>query len=296
MNFYHNINTIPLNIDALNIDKLLCKRENNISTCPHCKSSLYIKHGYYNNLQRFKCRNILCNKTFSAATKSPWSYTKKSFTLWKEYFKLMVENKTLAECSQTLKINLKTAFYWRHKILSAMKSYFKTGELQDFLEINKISFKENFKGSKNITTSLRKPIWIVSAVDIHKIIVSDIVSVGTINVPIIRGSIYKKISKDTYMLPSNDSHLKAISKIHNKNLTTNLPKDKELVRSYSKFLSPWFFRFKGIATKYLNSYLTWYIIFYKNYYNNFEVFIESLTLENSFTRYKDFKSYKLTFT
>ncbi|MBB6715063.1 IS1 family transposase [Clostridium gasigenes] len=294
MNIYNTVPNISLNLDSLNILDLLYKRQNKIKTCPHCNCTSFIKHGYYKTLQRFKCSNKICNKTFCATTKSPWSYSKKSFDLWKDYFKLMFENKTLIECSTTLDIHNTTAFYWRHKILVAMKSFFKPQPLKEFIEINKFRFKENFKGSRNIVTDERKYIWLISAVDINNTILSELVSVGPISIPIIKSSIYKKIPKDAYLLSSADTHLRAIEIIHNKNLTTPHPKDKELVRSFSKFIAPWLNRFKGIATKYLNSYLTWYILNFKKYYNDFMKFIINLTLENSFTRFIDFKSFNLS--
>lgn len=294
MNFYKNSPNVSLDLSILSVNYLLSKRQENIKNCPHCNYNKYIKHGYYKNLQRFKCCNIDCNKTFCATTKSPWNYSKKSFDLWKEYITLMFENKTISECSASLNIHRSTAFFWRHKILISMKSFFIPGELKEFIEMNKFRFLENFKGCRNITTPIRKHIWLVSAVDIKNTIVSDIVSIGHISVPIIRNSIYQNIPKDAYLLCSSDTHLKAIEKTHNKTLTTSHPLDKELARSFSKLIPQWFFRFKGIATKYLTSYLTWYILSFKNSYNNFIQFITDISLEDSFTRSKEFKYFKLS--
>ena len=295
MNFYNNVTDISLNLDDIDILNLLYKREKNIKSCPHCNSTKFIKYGYYKTLQRFKCTSKICNKTFSATTKSICSYSKKNFDIWKSYFKLMAENKTLVECSKALNIHNTTAFYWRHKILVAMKSSFITSPLKEFIEINTFRFKENFKGCKNIATTERKTIWLLSAVDIRNNILSEIVSVGSISIPIIKNSIYKKIPKDAYIRTYLHNYLRAIEIMHNKNLTTSHPEDKELVRSFSKFIARWFDKFNGVATKYLNSYLIWYILTFKKYYYNFSKFIIDLTLENSFTRFKDFRLFNLSF-
>lgn len=294
MNIYNNVKDLSLDLSSLNILDLLNLKESTISSCPHCHCKKFIKYGYYKTLRRFKCSNKLCNKTFSATTKSPWSYSKKSFDVWKSYFKLMAENKTLFECSFILNIHNTTAFYWRHKILIAMKSFFNSDPLEEFIEMNTFKFKENFKGSKNIITDERKPIYLVSAVDIRSTILSEIVSVGHINIPIIKNSIYTKVPKDAYLLTSFNNYLRAIAKYHNKNLTTTHPKDKELVRSFTKFIAPWFSKFKGIATKYLNSYLIWYILNFKKYNNDFMKFITDLTFKNSFTTFKKIKLSKLS--
>lgn len=295
-----------IDIQNLNILDLLNKRESAINCCPHCNNKTFIKHGYYKTLQRFRCKNILCFKTFCATTKSPWSYTKKSFDLWKEYLHLIIQNKTLIECSKKLNISITTAFYWRHKILSAMKYIYKPNPIKNFVELKKNSFKENFKGNRksfsnsakktiNINSSKyeRKKIWIISAVDVNDTILSEPISIGYINIHLIQNTIYKKIPKDTYMLTIADTHLRAIELKHNKNLKTSYAKDKKLAILFTRHMPGWFRDFKNVATKYLNSYLTWYIISYQKYYNNFIKFIEALTLSNSFTRISDFKSFKL---
>ena len=33
--------------------------------CPFCSSSEFIKYGKYNKIQRYKCKNQSCNKTFN---------------------------------------------------------------------------------------------------------------------------------------------------------------------------------------------------------------------------------------
>ncbi len=40
---------------------------------------------------------------------------------WKEYFEYMTEGRFLRYIAKELEIDLKTAFYWRHKILNAFK-------------------------------------------------------------------------------------------------------------------------------------------------------------------------------
>lgn len=84
-----------------------------IQCCPHCNSEKIIKFGKYNNLQRYKCSNKNCNKTFSPKTKTLFSYSKKSADLWIKYFILLNNGKSLRECSTILNINLATSFYWR---------------------------------------------------------------------------------------------------------------------------------------------------------------------------------------
>ncbi|MGL5085475.1 MAG: transposase [Clostridium sp.] len=296
MNFYKNILDPSLDITCVDITDILKKRQSNINKCPYCNQNNYIKHGHYNNIQRFKCRNINCNKTFSATTKSPWSYSKKNFDLWKAFIKLMFENNTLSHCAKTLNIHISTAFFWRHKILLSLKAYIKPGELKEFIEMSKLKFIENFKGSRTIVKTTKKPIWLVSAVDINNVIISSIVSIGPISLQIIRDSIYKSIPKNAYLHCYYDTHLKALVKVHNKSLKPTQPLNQQLAISFSKLIPKWFYRFKGIATKYLASYLSWYLIAFQKYNNNFIQLITNILQENSFIHSKDIKALRLSCT
>ncbi|GAA0856145.1 MULTISPECIES: transposase [Clostridium] len=47
--------------------------------CPLCSSSGFIKYGKYNKIQRYKCKNQLCNKTFSDCTNTIWYNSKKNY-------------------------------------------------------------------------------------------------------------------------------------------------------------------------------------------------------------------------
>jgi transposase-like protein len=42
--------------------------------------------------------------------------------LWLQYIELMVEGYTLSKIVKRLNIHLSTAFYWRHKVLNAVRS------------------------------------------------------------------------------------------------------------------------------------------------------------------------------
>ena len=53
------------------------------------------------------------------------------------------------------KINLKTAFFWRHKILEVMKNFDNHDKLDGIVEADETYFNESQKGNKNITN--RKP-------------------------------------------------------------------------------------------------------------------------------------------
>lgn len=93
------------------------------TVCVHCKSKNIVKNGKYKDKQRYICKD--CHKTFTNYTNSPISYSKKSINKWIEYTKCMLAGHSLRKSSKIVGISLSTAFYWRHKILNAVKDFFK---------------------------------------------------------------------------------------------------------------------------------------------------------------------------
>jgi transposase-like protein len=86
--------------------------------CPWCEGKQYYKYGMDKGSQRFKCKE--CRHTFTEYT-GTWldGLRKKSHV--ERYLELMIEGKSLDKISVTLGINKKTAFDWRHKILSSLR-------------------------------------------------------------------------------------------------------------------------------------------------------------------------------
>jgi len=82
--------------------------------CAHCGHTQYVKFGKNKGAQRYKCKS--CTRSF----------TEYSGTLHRKdkidaYLALMLEEKSLDKITETMAINKKTAFDWRHKILSAIE-------------------------------------------------------------------------------------------------------------------------------------------------------------------------------
>jgi transposase-like protein len=101
-------------------DHLSVRKEqlyNKQTNCPHCQSTRYYKYGKESGSQRFKCKE--CGRTFTEYT-GTWLSGVHKKDLVNDYLALMVEQKSLDKISNALSINKKTAFDWRHKILSSI--------------------------------------------------------------------------------------------------------------------------------------------------------------------------------
>lgn len=118
--------------------------------CIHCGSVKVKRNGKYRNRQRYLCRD--CGKSFNDLTNTPISRTR-YLGKWAKYFQMMVKGYTLPKIAKHLKIHISTAFYWRHKILFALRSMgFQM--LKGIVESDETFFKESLKGRRTLD---RKP-------------------------------------------------------------------------------------------------------------------------------------------
>ena len=235
-----------------------------IDECLYCKSKNYIKFGTYKGIQRYRCKE--CEKTFSKTTKSMWSYSKKQPEVWVKFVELMLQKKSLRACAKILKINIRTAFIWRHKIMRELTSDVMAEHLEGKVFIAKTIEKENFKGCRKITVLERKNIWIVAARDRRDSMIAMPVCMQFWNEDNFNKIIYSKITEDSYIVPDNDRYMMNIAKNHNKGIVLNSKLEKS-VRNFRRNLRNWTGIFRGVATKYLEGYLSYFVLF--NLYKKF---------------------------
>ncbi|SDK00337.1 Transposase [Natronincola ferrireducens] len=86
--------------------------------CPRCDGKEVMRFGKYNNRQRYKCKS--CNKTFNDFTHTPL-YKTKHPEKWIRFIECMIEGKSLRKSQKIVGVSHATLFYWRHKILNALK-------------------------------------------------------------------------------------------------------------------------------------------------------------------------------
>lgn len=99
----------------------LSRREllnNKQGSCPHCGFLKYVKLGIDKGSQRYKCKS--CKRNFTEYT-GTWMAGLHKKDKVDKYMTLMLQEKSLDKIKEELSINKKTAFDWRHKILSSME-------------------------------------------------------------------------------------------------------------------------------------------------------------------------------
>ncbi len=123
------------------------------SACPHCKSHLRIKHGKRGQLQKYKCKS--CCRIYTTRTGTV-SHNLHKVDKFEKYRLLMFEENylTLESIAAKVGICIKTAFEWRHKLLSIKINDDK--KFDGISEIDDVWFLYSQKGRKGLDYSRKR--------------------------------------------------------------------------------------------------------------------------------------------
>ncbi|MGP5060526.1 IS1595 family transposase [Psychrobacter celer] len=261
-----------------NLEKVIESRE--ISYCPHCDSTHFVKNGTKCNNQRYLCRD--CKKSFVEQTGTILYNSQKDIKVWELYIHCMIEKYPLRKCAKICGINLATAFAWRHKILDALQNMMNDVELDGVVQADEtftaISYKGNHKSFKLPRTAYKRgtkaskrglsmeKVCVPCAVNLDGLSVAKISNLGkpslkdlqkVLDGNISRNSIFVTDSLRPYQKLSLDmelNHIRIATKKRSKGLF-----NIQTVNSYHSRLKDLVtHRFKGVSTKYLNNYLVYH--------------------------------------
>ncbi len=251
--------------------------------CVHCGSAKVKRNGKYRGRQRYFCHD--CSKSFNDLTNTPISGSR-YLGKWSKYFRMMVEGYTLPRIAEELKIHISTCFYWRHKILFALRSLGFQG-LKGIVESDETFFKESFKGRK---VKGREPkerggrdpkrgisglkIAVVVAQDRNGQVVVQKAGRGRVRAEEIDAVIGEYIDPSALLCTDTATNYKKFALVKGiKHETINVSKEGYVkkgiyhvqhVNNFHKRLGDWMDRFNGVATKYLDNYLYWFKFLQQN--------------------------------
>lgn len=258
----YNLENLKNHMNGLLKKNLYKSRQSKIECCPICGCKSFIKYGFYKGIQRYKCKNDLCKKTFSLTTNSIWCYSKKPAEKWIEFLELMMEKRTLENCSRVLEISINTAFYWRHKVMNALMLDNIPNKISGNIHMTKDGVKENFKGNRHINKLERDKICIVASRGEEDYILVLPICKKFWSRSAFNEKYYNRIDRRSYLNPYLDRYIRIIAKKHNMGIEKNL-EDDQLIKNFALEKKEWYRGFRGIATKYLTKYFCWFDIFYR---------------------------------
>ena len=252
--------------------------DNKIGHCPHCSGKKYRKHGKDKGSQRYYCNS--CKKTFTEYT-GTWLAGIHKKELVADYLKLMGQELSLDKIKDGLGINKKTAFDWRHKILSGLENNDK-GSFKGITESDDTFFLHSSKGSKLQGRKPRKrggpakkrgisneQVAVIVTADRGAELDLSVATFGRIKKSDISKAIGQRVSEDTILC--SDSHVSYKGFAIDNNMEHHAVRADlkqyvkrkiyhvQHVNSIDSRLKKWIeYQFGGVSTKYLQKYLNWF--------------------------------------
>ncbi len=246
--------------------------------CPHCSSFKYYRYGKDKGSIRFKCKE--CKRTFTEYS-GTWLSGLHKKELVNDYLDLMHQQKSLDKITATLQINKKTAFDWRHKILSSFQEVEKQ-EFNGIIESDETFFLQSDKGNINLKHKGRKrggksskrgisddQVAVIVTTDRKGTIDMTVATMGRIEKKDIDNAIGDRISKGSILCTDGHVSYKGFAKDNNLNqvvLQANLKQRVKQgvyhiqnVNSLHNRVKKWIdSTFWGVSTKYLQNYMNWF--------------------------------------
>lgn len=277
----------PMSAPIRAIDEIQEQKHKAGLICPHCDSLSVVRFGKYViktrsgevKRQRYRCKS--CRQTFNDLTNTPLQRTRRPH-LWIRFIECMMEGFSLRKCAELLhdEVTHVTLFYWRHKILSALKQI-PTETFRGIVEMDETYFLFSEKGRRNISERKSRKrggkakyrgisndqICVLVARDRQKMTFSGVLGRGRIRTIKLDEAIGGYLSDsnvlctDSWRSFSSYANSKGLEHYRFKSDGKQRVKGVyhiQNVNSYHSRLKRWLDRFNGVATKYLQHYLAWF--------------------------------------
>lgn len=250
--------------------------------CPLCGSINVVRNGHQaNGAQRFMCRD--CKKSFVATANSVIAGTRKDLSVWEKYICCMMLGLSIRKSAEVCGIHRNTAFYWRHKILDAIRKSFEDMQLEGIVEIDEtffpVSYKGNHKGSKSFKMPRephmrggqvhkrglsREQACAPCAVDRNGFCLSKVSNLGRVSAKHIHLVFDDKIDNCSTIVTDKMNSYVRFANTNNINIVqVKSGKSKkgiyniQHINAYHSKLKKFMAKFNGVSTKHLNNYLAW---------------------------------------
>ena len=266
-------------------DKLIALQEARFSKglfCPKCGStSNIVRNGKYNGKQRYLCKD--CKATFMCTQDTILHRTHKPLETWQKYLDCMSSGMSIRKSAEVCNLSVPTAFYWRHKILDALRSKLENNrdKLAGIVESDETYFQLSYKGQKRgLPRESRKrggkaskrglsneQVCVVCGMDRQGNIRFKASNLGKISAADL-GKVYiGKVQDDAiFCTDSEKSYHKFARENGFRLIQIERGKHKQgiyhinHINSYHSHLKNFVGKFKGVATKYLDNYLAWNLV------------------------------------
>ncbi|MFY9418456.1 MAG: IS1595 family transposase [Bacteroidales bacterium] len=241
--------------------------------CPDCNSSHVIKNGLQSGVQNYRCKN--CGRQFRVTT-GTFMYGVHEKGKMLEYIKCMSAGMSLRECARIVNISLTTSFFWRHRILCALQSFEDNVNFFGVVELEELLMNYSEKGKKRrdkkelkkLTKKKPEKVAIIAATDRSGNILFKKLEDNRVQADHVADFLKSRISKDSVVCGSDKKAFKTVNAEHIKHKEISSKKKKKdsiysvstVHKKITDFVSWIYYKFRGVATKYLTNYIMWFVV------------------------------------
>jgi transposase-like protein len=294
------------------MDKLNNRGFSDNIVCPDCHNNIIIKNGKSKGKQRFICKT--CGKNFNSLTNTPMSKSHKP-EKWPLFIDCVIRGLSLRAAAAEIGVSYVTLFYWRHKLMKALKST-EDNSLTGDVEADDIFLAYSDKGSRKI--SGRKPnktsgkyyigqgkkVFLLVAADHSGHLFLEASASRNSYIDLIYDSLDGLVNKSAVFCSNYKTFYAFFAKkkgIKQHFIVTRCTRTEahniDLANGYRRKVEIWLDRFQGVASKYLNNYLSLFNCLRKSNFDETEIGIinlfKALKYVNINDNYRSIKELKL---
>ena len=247
--------------------------------CPRCGSVRCNRHGFANDLQRFRCCD--CGRTFNDLTGTPLARLRHK-AKWLAYSQVLLDSLPVRKAADRVGVHRNTAFRWRHRFLHWIKLDRPT-TLNGIVEADETFLLESQKGSRALDRPARRRggraarsgisgelDCILVARDRNGRTVDAVTGRGALTAEQLERDLLPRLDPQSFLV--SDSHVayRAFARKHGITHETvnlragvrarrlgSLAIHVQNVNAYHQRFKDWLRGFRGVASRYLANYLGW---------------------------------------
>jgi transposase-like protein len=272
--FYDNLYNKIIEQGADVVDYQELKAMSTALLCPDCNSSHVVKNGLQNGVQNYRCKD--CGRQFRVTT-GTFMYGIHNKDKMLEYIKCMSAGMSLRKCARIVGICLSTSFFWRHRILCALQSFEDNVNFFGIVEMEELLMNYSEKGSKKKRAKKqsqklinKKPtkVAVLAATDRSGNILFKKLEDKKVRATHVEEFLKSRIPSDAVICGSNKKAFKTANAEHikhkeiagKKKMKGGIYSVATVNEKIKDFVGWIYFKFHGVATKYLTNYIMWFVV------------------------------------
>ncbi|MEM8514103.1 transposase-like protein [Massilia sp. MP_M2] len=247
--------------------------------CPRCDSKRCYRHGFANDLQRYRC--CACGRTFNDLTGTPLARLRLK-AKWLAYSQVLLDSLPVRKAADRIGVHRNTAFRWRHRFLHWVKLD-RPAALNGIVEADETCLLESQKGSRTLDRPPRRRggraakrgisselDCILVARDREGRTIDAVTGRGALTAAQLERDLLPRLDPQALLVSDSHAAYRVFARKHSIAHETvnvhagvrmrrlgNLAIHVQNVNAYQARFKAWLQRFHGVASRYLPNYLGW---------------------------------------